>query len=206
MGCNRYAINCTYLNCTILYHLRYTYEIITVTKCCAISITMKVLHLWVYAQGYVTMIRVYFRIFSFIPKETPSPWAVTLLPRQLPQSTAIMDLPAFACILYILYKWNKTVCGPLRLAALTLHDVFKVHPYSKYQYTLVNHLRNHQNIFKSGCIILYSQELHTRVLISLQPPVHLLSGFFFFFFNYYSLPSECELIFHILWFWSAFLW
>ena len=112
-----------------------------------------------------------------------------------------MDLPAFACILYILDKWNKTVCGPLRLAALTLHDVFKVHPCSKYQYTLVNHLRNRQNIFKSGCIILYSQEQHTRVLISPQPPAHLLSGFLpFLKKNYHSLPSECELIFHILWF------
>ena len=38
--------------------------------------------------------------------------------------------------------------------------------------------------------------LHTCYLVS----------FLFLKKNYYSLPSECELIFHILWFWSAFLW
>ena len=183
----------------------------SVINCRATSITTEVLHQG-YNSGAVSVCRVmwprsesileYFHSSQKKPQpheQSPSFPASCRSPRQLRVS---LHLPALWTFSIHGIKQNVVLCD----WALSLHDVSKAHPRSKYPYTMVNHWRNRQNIFKSGCAILYSQEQHTRVLISLQPPAHLLSGFFFFFFNYYNLPSECELIFHALWFWFAFLW
>ena len=48
---------------------------------------------------------------------------------QLLVTTNLLSVSMDLCILDILYKWTCTVCGLLRLASFTYHNVFKVHPH-----------------------------------------------------------------------------
>ena len=183
----------------------------SVINCRATSITTKVLHQG-YNSGAVSVCRVtwprsesileYFHSSQKKPQpheQSPSFPASCRGPRQLWVSLHFPVLWTF-CINGI--KQYVVLCD----WALSLHYVSKAHPRSKYPYTMVNHWRNRQNISKAAAP-LYIPRGSTRgfsFLYSLLHTCYLVS--FFFFFNYYNLPSECELIFHVLWFWFAFLW
>ena len=212
MGCNRYAINCTYLNCTVLYHLRYeyTHEIITVINCHATPFTKKALHQG-FNSGAVSVCRVtwpwsesmleYFHSSQKKPQPHEQPLSFPANcrgPRQLWISLPLPVLWTF-CINGI--KQYVVLCD----WALTLHDVFRLILVASI-HTLWLTTRETVRTFSKAAASLCIPRSSTRGFSFLYTLLHTVICFVLFFFNHYSLPSECELIFHVLWFWFAFLW
>lgn len=55
----------------------------------------------------------------------------------LPSATNLLSVSMNLLILDISCEWNHTMCGPLCLALLTQHHVFKVHPHCHVSETFI---------------------------------------------------------------------
>lgn len=75
-----------------------------------------------YSQGYTTHTTINFRIFSPSPNARTLQYLLHISPKpQLHATTHLLSVSMGLPVLDVSFKWNHTICDPLRLASFTQH-------------------------------------------------------------------------------------